>query len=853
MPLIGVAADLVTLDIRKGLRSMEFKEKLGEFVQLSTRKHVGKHFVFLLAAVGLLTIVVAIWLTFSDWRYFGVASEADEEGRYAISSLMPPVQALKNAMADEQAQALAIRALEDPDAGVELTTWMQGKTGDATNVSVFGTNLDTLNPAEFGPNGYAVYDMILSTLENGKGQMQVHFSLQPPRLFDSAVILSEEMVVGVMVVELDLDYLLTGFNPEYSSLGYISLTQYNGRQRVSHLREWGDPSIQEEIPDRIPVPGTLFRVEYPQPTHIGLISSWTALMAILAGVLCIVASLLLYRARGAWKKEYEARKRAIEIRIAKTRAEKALQAPEPVAADVTAAPTPAIARLPADVSGEQEGQEKQVEPDKPPVSPDASDLPPMRLQYNLKEKHKLKEATHSPVELTPEIFRAYDIRGVIDKTLDSGVARGVGQAVGTLALQDNVGPVVVARDGRLSGPYLMEGMIEGILASGCDVLDIGAVPTGVLYYAAHEMGAGSGVMITGSHNPPDYNGFKIMIGGDTLYGEAISDLYRRIMASDLSAGEGTLTRKNVVPDYIQRIADDIQVERELKVVIDCGNGIGGVCAAEVLRAIGVEVLPLFDEVDGTFPNHHPDPSDPENLSDLIESVRLMDADLGLALDGDADRLGVVTLGGDIIFPDRIMMLLALDVLDRKPGATIIYDVKCTSHLPKVIEQAGGNPVMYKTGHSLIKAKMKEIGSPFAGEMSGHFFFGERWYGVDDGIYAAARLLEILGSTEAPPEAILNALPTSFSTPELKVHLQEGENHAFVEAFIDRSQFQGASISTIDGLRADFDDGWGLVRASNTTPILVVRFDAETEEALERIKDTFRSQMLELKPDLELPF
>ncbi len=274
----------------------------------------------------------------------------------------------------------------------------------------------------------------------------------------------------------------------------------------------------------------------------------------------------------------------------------------------------------------------------------------MRLQYNLAEKRKLKEANTSPVELTPAIFRAYDIRGVIDKTLDSGVARSVGQAVGTLALKDNVGPVVVARDGRLSGPYLMEGMIEGILSSGCDVLDIGAVPTGVLYYAAHEMGAGSGVMITGSHNPPDYNGFKIMIGGDTLHGEAISDLYQRITTSDLSAGEGTVTRKNVVPDYIQRIADDIQVERELKVVIDCGNGIGGVCAAEALRAIGVEVLPLFDEVDGTFPNHHPDPSEPENLSDLIESVRLMDADLGLALDGDADRLGVVTLAGDIIYP-----------------------------------------------------------------------------------------------------------------------------------------------------------------------------------------------------------
>jgi phosphomannomutase/phosphoglucomutase len=312
-------------------------------------------------------------------------------------------------------------------------------------------------------------------------------------------------------------------------------------------------------------------------------------------------------------------------------------------------------------------------------------------------------------------------------------------------------------------------------------------------------------------------------------------------------------RQDVVPAYIERIASDIQIERPLKVVIDCGNGIGGVCAPDVLRAIGAEVLPLYDEVDGTFPNHHPDPSDPENLHDLIDAVRIMDADIGLALDGDADRLGVVTLAGDIIFPDRIMMLLAMDVLDRHPGATIIYDVKCTGHLADVIRQAGGNPVMYKTGHSLIKAKMKEIGSPFAGEMSGHFFFKDRWYGVDDGIYSAARLLEILAGAEAPPEAILNALPSSFSTPELKVQMKEGENFAFVEKFREVAQFDGAQITTIDGIRADFTDGWGLVRGSNTTPVLILRFDAATEEALERIKTTFRTQMLAVKPDLELPF
>ena len=476
----------------------------------------------------------------------------------------------------------------------------------------------------------------------------------------------------------------------------------------------------------------------------------------------------------------------------------------------------------------------------------------MRLRYDIADRSR-SHANDDAVELKSEIFRAYDIRGIIGKTLDAGIARMVGQVLGSMALEKDAGPVVVARDGRLSGPELVQGMIEGITSTGCDVLDIGMVPTGVLYYAAFEHAKGTGVMITGSHNPRDYNGLKIMLAGDTLHGQQIMEIYHRITRNDVASGEGSVERKEVVPEYRQRIAGDIQLDRPLRVVIDCGNGVGGVCAADVLRDIGAEVLPLFDEVDGEFPNHHPDPSDPDNLQDLIEAVRVMNADIGLALDGDADRLGVVTLGGTIIYPDRVMMLLAMDVLDRVPGATIVYDVKCTGHLAKVIEAAGGKAIMYKTGHSLIKSYMKEIGSPFAGEMSGHFLFGERWYGVDDGIYAAARLLEILAGTEEPPEAILNALPSSYSTPELKVEMSEGENHKFIDEMQANTRFEGAKVSTIDGIRADFEDGWGLVRASNTTPILVVRFDGESEEALKRIKNVFRARMLEVNPDLELPF
>jgi phosphomannomutase/phosphoglucomutase len=829
---------------------MELKEKLEEVTRLSTKKRVHTTFIMALGLFGLLTIALAVWLTFSDWQELGVSSQAQMEGRQAVESLVGSVRALKRTMNDEQVQLLASRALEDPGKIEDLEAYLSGRVASLSGVRVFGADVATMKPIELGPNGFALYEMAVLTMETEKGLMQIHHILQPPRLLDSAVIRKDGEVIGVMVLSLDPVYLLHGYAPAHSALGVIMLTQYNGRQPTSQIGLWGDAALLGEVPEKISVPGTLFRLEFPLQNTVGLIGTGHSFAMVLIGLLSLVsAGLLSWRNKKLVKQKPESNgapfdKTEVITRVAPPTlpAQPDVEESKPVEAVLTG-----IDQASAEPGRVDEDFEQEPSPE------DLPEPPPMRLHYDIAERRKMKEADHTPVELVPEIFRAYDIRGIIDKTLDSGIAKSVGQVVGTLALEKNAGPVVVARDGRLSGPYLMEGMIEGIVSTGCDVLDIGAVPTGVLYYAAHELAAGSGVMITGSHNPPDYNGFKIMIAGDTLHGEAISSFYERIKHRDLKIGEGEVSRKDVVPDYIKRIAGDITVDRELKVVIDCGNGIGGICAADALRALGVEVLPLFDEVDGTFPNHHPDPSDPENLVDLIESVRLMDADLGLAFDGDADRLGVVTLAGNIIYPDRVMMLLALDVLDRIPGATIIYDVKCTGHLPKVIKEAGGNPVMYKTGHSLIKARMKEIDSPFAGEMSGHFFFGERWYGVDDGIYAAARLLEILGSTEAPPEAILNALPTSFSTPELKVQMQEGENHAFVEAFKESAHFEGAQISTIDGLRADFDDGWGLVRASNTTPILVVRFDAESEEALVRIKAIFRSKMLEVNPGLELDF
>jgi len=453
------------------------------------------------------------------------------------------------------------------------------------------------------------------------------------------------------------------------------------------------------------------------------------------------------------------------------------------------------------------------------------------------------------------IFRAYDIRGVVGRTLTENVARQLGRAIGSAVRDKELSEIVVGRDGRLSGPELSGALIDGLRAAGVDVIDIGAVPTPVSYFAAYQLNAGSCVSVTGSHNSPDYNGFKIVIGGETLAEDAIQDLYQRIVEGRFAEGNGSLRQYEILPEYIERIASDIQTGRALKVVVDCGNGIAGDTAPGVVQAIGCEPIPLYCDVDGTFPNHHPDPSEPKNLADLILMVQKTGADVGLAFDGDGDRLGVVTKDGEIIYPDRVLMLFAQDVLTRNPGATILYDVKCTGHLQPLILKAGGSPLMWKTGHSLIKAKMKETGAQLAGEMSGHFFFRERWYGFDDGVYAAARLLEILADDPEgrSPEEIFATLPKGVSTPELHVQMQEGQNHPFIARFRERAQFDGARITTIDGLRADWSDGWGLVRASNTTPVLVLRFDADNATALKRIQDAFRAQLLACDSSLTLPF
>ena len=462
------------------------------------------------------------------------------------------------------------------------------------------------------------------------------------------------------------------------------------------------------------------------------------------------------------------------------------------------------------------------------------------------------------MQVTASIFKAYDIRGIVPSTINEAMAEALGKAFGSTALAEGEKTVAIGRDGRLSGPSLATALIRGLVASGVEVIDTGMVTTPILYFAANTL-CKSGIQVTGSHNPKDYNGFKMVMGGRAIYGDEIQALRRMMEAENwkLQAG-GSVKTVDVVPAYLSRITSDIKLARPMKIVIDSGNGIAGASAPALFRALGCEVIELFSEVDGNFPNHHPDPSKPENLNDLIKALASSDAELGLAFDGDGDRLGIVTKDGTNIYPDRQMVLFAQDVLSRVPGGTILFDVKCSQRLAPAITAAGGVPLMFKTGHSLIKAKMKEIeknggAAPLGGEMSGHIFFKERWYGFDDGSYAGCRILEIL-SKSPDANAVLNALPNSFSTPELNVKCAEGESPTLILKAIELAPATFAApamISTIDGLRVDWPDGFGLIRGSNTTPVLVLRFEGHTEAALHRIEGEMLALLKRIKPDAKI--
>ncbi|GAB2915456.1 phosphomannomutase/phosphoglucomutase [Paralcaligenes sp. KSB-10] len=457
--------------------------------------------------------------------------------------------------------------------------------------------------------------------------------------------------------------------------------------------------------------------------------------------------------------------------------------------------------------------------------------------------------------LPDAVFKAYDIRGTVPEQLNAEFAHRLGLALAQRARAERISTLVVGYDGRLSSPGLAQALQEGLMAGGINTLDLSMVPTPLVYFAAHTQETGSGVAITGSHNPPNYNGFKMMMGGKTLHGSDVQALKTAMasLSAPIDIPHGTRQTLDLVDAYVQRVTSDVKIARPMKIAIDCGNGVGGAVAPQLFKAMGCEVDELFCEVDGHFPNHHPDPADPHNLQDLIRHVQNSDCELGLAFDGDADRLGVVTKSGEIIWPDRQLILYAQDILRRVPGSTIIFDVKCSRHVADSIKQSGGQPLMWQTGHSMIKAKLAETGAPLAGEMSGHIFFKERWFGFDDGLYTGARLLEIL-SRGSNPSAVLEALPQGISTPELKLEMREGEPHALIKRLQSEGKFPLAqSINPIDGVRAEYADGFGLARASNTTPVVVLRFEGDTREALLRIQAEFRSALLALAPQVILPF
>ncbi len=453
-----------------------------------------------------------------------------------------------------------------------------------------------------------------------------------------------------------------------------------------------------------------------------------------------------------------------------------------------------------------------------------------------------------------EIFKAYDIRGVVDDTLTTEITYQIGQAVGSEVIAAGQGSIVIGRDGRLSGPVLAKALSDGIRSTGVTVTDIGVAPSPVVYFSSYKLDITSCVAITGSHNPPDYNGFKIVIDGVTLSADRIQALRHRIEANDHATGNGNYQQIEVIDDYIERIISDIKPARKMKIVIDCGNGVGGATAPTLFRALGCEVIDLFSEVDGSFPNHHPDPAKLENLQDLIEAVKENNAEIGLAFDGDADRLGVVTSKGEVIWPDRQMILFARDILSRNPGEEIIYDVKCSRTLATEIQNAGGKATMWRTGHSFIKAKLKETGAALAGEMSGHIFFKERWFGFDDGVYAGARLLELLSKRKETPQAIFDSLPNTINTPELHIKMENfGEHYTLMDELAKNADFPGEQVSTFDGLRVDFETGFGLIRPSNTTPVLVMRFEGDDQRSLEAIQDKFRELILKTRPTITPPF
>jgi phosphomannomutase/phosphoglucomutase len=752
----------------------------------------------------------------------------------------------------------------------------------AINVQLLPPGLDQVDMESSPPLSYAaIAQMRLAEAGTREPPMEVHLFNTPQqhinvvrRIMDPA----GSRVVGHIMLSLSND-VLQGILDDLQELhGYIELQQAGSKGLPILVATHGDRNYRSGEPARvIPIAGSRWQIAFwPAVTpmvYLGGIGRWVlAALAAAFGLLAILVISMFRKLGNALRVDEVSMVTLLkDFRSGHIRREYPnglAELRDTLRFMTQLANTHATRRFGAADSGPDGAP--AAEPDKPDEPDEAAVKTADAVDYEagvradfgsairsdnliVEEEPAEPEAGEAAGSIDPSIFRAYDIRGIVDRTLTPRAVELIGRAIGSEALQRGRNTVVVGRDGRLSGPVLSSALIRGIISTGCDVKDIGCVPTPVLYFATHHLDTRTGVILTGSHNPPDYNGLKIVIDGETLSGESIQSLRERIEAARFISGQGNVESVNIVPDYLERIRGDIKLKRPLRVAIDCGNGVAGNVAPELFRSIGCEVTELFCEVDGNFPNHHPDPGKEDNLRDLIAAVQTQRVDVGLAFDGDGDRLGVVASDGRIVWPDRVLMLYAMDILDRNPGGQVIYDVKCTRFLDPIIRDHGGIPLMWKTGHSFIKAKIKETGALLAGEMSGHIFINERWYGFDDGLYAGVRLLEILAADARSSSEVFAGLPDSVNTPELNVAMQEGEPPVFMKRLLENAHFEGASVSTIDGLRADFDDGWGLVRASNTTPVLVLRFEADDAAALARIMDEFRRVMLQVEPDLKLPF
>jgi len=760
-----------------------------------------------------------------------------------------------------------IKSLRDNDT----TTLKQRETmlaymfPSALRVNILSASFDELDNSVNPPISYSCLDLIQRS-HTGKGStVELHLFGKPHQHIDivRSIKDSQGEVIGSLLVTLPVQSIKQTIYKMNASGGLLQLIQDNNKGKNVAMAHRGDLTLKDQVtPVSTRIKHSPWKLMYwPNNNSARLSTANTTLYWGISAAIWISFSLILFL---LYRRLYKAllNDQIMMIKIVKDVQHGEIGQNYPIALKNCIGTMEQLRMIAGDMTGLRKKNKKkntEVEDYDSSASETSSqsNFDPLdmdlRASADALEVEMINDNNDDSGQVPGSIFKAYDIRGIYPKTLNADIAQAIGRALGSEAQERGQHKIVVARDGRLSGPDLNQSLIRGLQQTGREVIDIGRVPTPVLYFASHYMGNGSGIMLTGSHNPPDYNGMKIMLQGESLHGDAIKGLKSRIDSDRLVSGEGSVQTVDVVPSYIERITSDVRLERPLKIIVDCGNGVAGEIAPQLYKALGCEVIELFCDVDGNFPNHHPDPSKPENLTSLIRAVTEQGADLGLAFDGDGDRLGVIDSSGKIIWPDRYLMILAADVLSRQPGAQIIYDVKCTRDLEDVIAGHGGQPLMWKTGHSFIKAKMLETGAQLAGEMSGHIFFKERWMGFDDALYAGARLLEVLSSDKQSSSDVFAALPENVCTPELNVSLKEGENFTFMDKLKSNAHFPGAKMIDIDGVRLEFEDGWGLIRASNTTPSLVLRFEAADAAALGRIQDIIRTQMLSINADLDLPF